>query len=255
MACSYISDIQKNNSRKVLKVRALITCSYNGTHFLGSQTQSETKNTVFGQIEHVLNEINITSKPQPSGRTDKGVHASGQTFHIDLPKFWGDTQKLKRVLNDMLPNSIKILKVKEVDDEFHARYSAKSRVYRYLIKTTDSNPFEDDFISFYKDVNFDDIVKKMPLFLGQHDFKQFMKTGSEINSTTREIYKAFAYKKDDLIVLNFEANGFLRSQIRLMVGALLKLDAQQIKEQLKCTKQHKIKPAKANGLYLAKIKY
>ncbi|WP_373070774.1 tRNA pseudouridine(38-40) synthase TruA [Sulfurimonas sp.] len=236
-------------------MRALLTCSYNGTHFLGSQTQSETKNTVFGQIEHVLNEINITSKPQPSGRTDKGVHASGQTFHIDLPEFWTDLKKLKRILNEMLPNSIKILTIKEVDEEFHARYSAKSRVYRYLIKTTYSNPFEDDFISFYKDVNFEEIQKKMPVFVGEYDFKQFMKTGSDTGSTVREIYRSFAYKHKGLIVLNFEANGFLRSQIRLMVGALLKLSESEIKEQLECTKQHKIKPALANGLYLAKIKY
>lgn len=236
-------------------MRALVTCSYNGTHFLGSQTQSETKNTIFGQIEHVLNEINITSKPQPSGRTDKGVHASGQTFHIDLPEFWTDLKKLKRVLNEMLPNSIKILNIKEVDNDFHARYSAKSRVYRYLIKTTDSNPFEDDFISFYKGIDFNVLQNKIPLFIGEHDFKQFMRTGSDTGSTVRKVYKSFAYKHNNTIVLNFEANGFLRSQIRLMVGALLKLDADQIKEQLECSKQHKIKPASANGLYLAKIKY
>ncbi len=236
-------------------MRVLVTCSYNGTHFLGSQTQSNTKDTVFGQIEHVLHEINITSRPQPSGRTDKGVHASGQTFHIDLPEFWIDLKKLKRILNEMLPNSIKVLNIKKVDDEFHARYSAKSRVYRYLIKTTDSNPFEDDFISFYKDVDFKDLQKKMPLFVGEYDFKYFMKTGSEISSSVRKIYKSYAYKHKDIIVLNFEANGFLRSQIRLMVGALLKLESSKITEQLECKKQHKIKPALANGLYLAKIKY
>ena len=236
-------------------MRALVTCSYNGTHFLGSQIQSETKNTIFGVITHVLGELNITSKPQPSGRTDKGVHASGQTFHIDLPLFWSDLKKLKRVLNEMLPNSIKILNIKEVDADFHARYSAKSRVYRYLIKTTDSNPFEDNLISFYKDANYTEIQKKMDVFIGEYDFKGFMKTGSEVGVTIRKVYRSFAYKHNDLIVLNFEANGFLRSQIRLMVASLLKLDKEQIKEQLECKKRYKIKPASANGLYLAKIKY
>jgi tRNA pseudouridine38-40 synthase len=76
-----------------------------------------------------------------------------------------------------------------------------------------------------------------------------------MSSSTREIYKAYAYKHKDILVLNFEANGFLRSQIRLMVAALLNLDAMQIKEQLECSFKHKIKPASANGLYLAKIKY
>jgi tRNA pseudouridine38-40 synthase len=155
----------------------------------------------------------------------------------------------------MLPNSIKILEVKEVESEFHARYSAKSRAYRYIIKTSDPNPFEDDFISFYKDADFEDIKNKIGLFVGEHDFKYFMKSGSDINSSVREIYRSYAYKHKDMIVLYFEANGFLRSQIRLMVGALLKLDAHQIKEQLACTTNYKIKPATPNGLYLAKIKY
>jgi tRNA pseudouridine38-40 synthase len=82
-----------------------------------------------------------------------------------------------------------------------------------------------------------------------------MKTGSDIKSTRRVIYKSFAYRHKRFIVLNFEANGFLRSQIRLMVGALLSLDSSEITEQLTCKKKHKIKPAKSNGLYLAKIKY
>jgi tRNA pseudouridine38-40 synthase len=82
-----------------------------------------------------------------------------------------------------------------------------------------------------------------------------MKSGSDIKSTTRTIYRAFAYRYKGFIVLNFEANGFLRSQIRLMVGALLNLESAQIQEQLACKKRYKIKPAPSNGLYLAKIKY
>ena len=82
-----------------------------------------------------------------------------------------------------------------------------------------------------------------------------MKTGSDINSTIRTIYKAFAYKHKDYIVLNFEANGFLRTQIRFMVSALLNLDEKEIKEKLSGKENHKIKPAPCNGLYLTKIKY
>ena len=82
-----------------------------------------------------------------------------------------------------------------------------------------------------------------------------MKSGSDVKTTTRVIYKAFAYKYKNYTILNFEANGFLYSQIRLMVGALLKLDADELLEQIECEKKHKIKPAKSNGLYLVKIKY
>ncbi len=236
-------------------MRCTLTISYNGTHYLGSQTQKSSSNTILGKLEHVLNELNINGKVIASGRTDKGVHATGQVCHIDLPEFWSDLKKLRRVLNEMLPKSIHVKSIKEVDEEFHARYSAKKRVYRYVIKEAQSNPFEDDFITFLDSVDFEKIEKNIKLFEGEHDFKYFMKTGSDINSTSRVVYKAFAYRYKDLIILNFEANGFLRSQIRLMVGALLDLDSKEILQQLKCEKKHKIKPAKSNGLYLAKIKY
>ena len=236
-------------------MRCALTMAYNGTHFLGSQIQSETSNTIFGQLEKVLLQLGIDFKVIASGRTDKGVHATGQVCHIDLPEFWDDLEKLKRVLNEMLPHAISVKNIKEVDDEFHARYSAKRRVYRYIIKEGDSNPFEDNFVTFINKINFRAIQNNIKLFVGEHDFKEFMKTGSDVSSTTRIIYKAFAYKHKGFIVLNFEANGFLRSQIRLMVGAILKLNQEQIEEKLISKSSYKVKPASSNGLYLAKIKY
>ena len=236
-------------------MRIKITLAYKGSTFLGSQIQKSSPNTVNGTLEVLLQKLNINSKVIASGRTDKGVHATGQVIHIDIPEFWNDIKKLKRVLNEMLTPSIKILQIKKVNDNFHARYDAKKRVYRYLIKDADSNPFENDFISFYKDVNFSTLEKNIKLFKGTFDFINFMKTGSEVQSTTREIYKSFAYKHKGYIVLYFEANGFLRSQIRLMVGSLLSLNAKEIQEQLNAKTKHKVKPAKPNGLYLAKIKY
>ena len=236
-------------------MRCTLCMSYNGTHYLGSQTQTETPNTIFGNLQKVLLQLGIDYKVVASGRTDKGVHATGQVCHIDLPSFWDDLKKLKKVLNDMLPSSIMIKSIQKVDDDFHARYDAKKRIYRYILKEEKSNPFENDYITFIKNINFEDIQKNIRLFIGEHDFKQFMKTGSDVNSTTRIIYKAFAYKHKGYIVLNFEANGFLRSQIRLMVGAMFKLNTQEILEQLECKNNYKIKPAPCNGLYLTKIKY
>lgn len=236
-------------------MKCSLTIAYNGTHYLGSQTQKSSKNTILGNLEHVLREINIDSKVIASGRTDKGVHATGQVCQIELPEFWSDLAKLKKVLNTMLPKSIHVKNIKKVDDEFHARYSAKQRMYRYIIKEGESNPFEDDFVTFLDSVDFDNISKNIKLFVGDFDFKNFMKTGSDVNSTCRTVFNAFAYQHNGYIILNFEANGFLRSQIRLMVGALLKLNAVEIKEQLECKKKYKIKPANCNGLYLAKIKY
>ena len=236
-------------------MRCALTLSYNGTHFLGSQTQKETNNTILGNLEATLKALGIDAKVVASGRTDKGVHATGQVCHIDLPPFWRDLKKLKRVLNEMLPKALHVEHIKAVSDNFHARYSAKKRVYRYIIKEGESNPFFDDFVTFLNNVDFKRLQDNIKLFVGEFDFKYFMKTGSDVGSTCREIYKAFAYKHKGYIVLNFEANGFLRSQIRLMVSALLTLDKDEIQKQLNCEQKYKIKPAKCNGLYLAKIKY
>jgi tRNA pseudouridine38-40 synthase len=236
-------------------MRCALTIAYNGTDFLGSQTQKSSANTILGQLENVLHKLHIESKITASGRTDKGVHATGQVCHIDLPIFWSDLKKLKKVLNEMLPSSIYIKNIKEVKNDFHARYNAKKRVYRYIIKEGERSPFEENFITFLESVDFEKIEKNIKLFQGSFDFKYFMKSGSAVKTTTRVIYKAFAYRYKEYIILNFEANGFLRSQIRLMVGALLSLNEQEIKEQLRCKKKYKTKPAKSNGLYLAKIKY
>ncbi|MEN8302635.1 MAG: tRNA pseudouridine(38-40) synthase TruA [Campylobacterota bacterium] len=236
-------------------MRVAITLSYDGTSYLGSQIQKETNNTIFGQVQKVLSQLGIDAKAVASGRTDKGVHATGQVFHVDLPPFWSNTQKLKKVLNEMLPSSTAVKHIKSVDDDFHARYSAKKRTYRYIIKESDSNPFESNYITFLNSVNFKQLESSIKLFIGEHNFEQFMKTGSDVKTTIRVIYKAFAYQHNGYTVLNFEGNGYLRSQIRLMVGALLQLSETEIKEQLECSKKHKIKPAPSNGLYLAKIKY
>ena len=236
-------------------MRIALTLSYNGTSYQGSQTQKETNNTILGRLQSVLVSIGINFKVIASGRTDRGVHATGQVCHIDLPAFWNDTAKLKKVLNDKLPLSIRVKSIQKVADDFHARYGAKKRVYRYLLKKEESNPFEEEFITFEQNLNFKELQKNIKLFIGEHDFANFMKTGSDVNSTRRVIYSAFAYKHKGLVVLHFEANGFLRSQIRLMVGALLKLNAKELKEQLSLKSKHKVKPAPSNGLYLAKIKY
>ncbi|MDD3476054.1 MAG: tRNA pseudouridine(38-40) synthase TruA [Sulfurimonas sp.] len=236
-------------------MRCALIIAYNGTNFLGSQSQKESKNTVLGALDLALKKINIQTKIVASGRTDRGVHATGQVCHIDVPQYWSDITKLEHALQKVLPTSILIKKIKVVDDTFHARYSAKKRVYRYIIKVGKSNPFEDDFITFIDEIDLFEVQKKIKLFYGTFDFKFFMKSGSDIKSTTRVIYRAFAYKHKDFIVLNFEANGFLRTQIRLMVGALLSLNKDEILDQLECRVKHKIKPAKSNGLYLSKIKY
>ncbi|SFV55470.1 tRNA pseudouridine synthase A [hydrothermal vent metagenome] len=236
-------------------MRIKLTLSYDGTEFFGSQIQKATPKTVIGTLSSILQKLGIHSIPVASGRTDRGVHATAQVCHLDLPPFWSDIKKLKETLERMLPPSIAIRRIEVVSDDFHARYSAKRRIYRYIISTKKSSPFTSRYVTHLPDATFEKLRKKIGIFEGKHDFSYFQKTGSDVKTTTREIYKAFAYKHKSYIILYFEANGFLRSQVRLMCGALLKLKKEQIEEMLKKEKHYKIKPAPPQGLYLAKIKY
>lgn len=241
-------------------MRVKITLQYNGAPYLGLQSQTKTENTVIGTLQRALLRLNINEKIVASGRTDKGVHATGQVLHCDLPQHWHNLQKLKRSLNHQLPDSIHIRRIEEAADDFHARYSAKRRVYRYILSAREPNPFEADFITFVDSVDFSALVRAIGSYVGTYDFKYFKKSGSDTENDIRTVYRAIAYRRNKNIVLTFEANGYLRSQIRMMVGFLLlvsqgKRNVGDLKAQLLCEADFKVKPAPCNGLYLAKVKY
>jgi tRNA pseudouridine38-40 synthase len=227
---------------------------------MGSQIQKSTPKTVMGIFQNALLRLGITDTAIASGRTDKDVHAMAQVLHVSLKEYWSDLKRLKNRLNHHLPDSLHVRSIKEVDDSFHARYSAKSRTYRYIISENEVNPFEARYIHFVKELDFEKISEAIRVFEGEHDFKNFMKNGSDTKSSVRKIYKAYAYKSGSKTVLYFEANGFLRSQIRMMVAFLLsisekKLTQYQLIQQLTCKEIYSRKLAPASGLYLAKIKY
>lgn len=235
------------------------TLAYDGSLFQGSQKQPNGQ-TVEDKLLKAFKKINIETNIVLSGRTDKEVHATGQVFNCLIPGYWEDFFKLKEVLNKNLPSSIKILKISKVDENFHSRFHAKSRVYRYLITTKPTTPFNDKFITYVKNVDEELIKKAIKEFIGIYDFEYFHKTGSDKDITVREIFNTVFYKYKDIYVFKFTANSYLRSQIRLMVGFLLainekKLTIEDLKKQLRLEKNIFKTPIKANGLYLAKIKY
>ena len=235
------------------------TLAYDGSLFQGSQKQPNGQ-TVEDKLLKAFKKINIETNIVLSGRTDKEVHATGQVFNCLIPGYWEDFFKLKEVLNKNLPSSIKILKISKVDENFHSRFHAKSRVYRYLITTKPTTPFNDKFITYVKNVDEELIKKAIKEFIGIYDFEYFHKTGSDKDITVREIFNTAFYKYKDIYVFKFTANSYLRSQIRLMVGFLLaindnKQSIENLKKQLKLEGHFFKLPAKANGLYLAKIKY
>lgn len=233
--------------------------SYDGSCYQGSQKQPNGL-TIEDKLLKAFKKINIETNIVLSGRTDKEVHATGQVFNCIVPDFWSDFFKLKEVLNRNLPTSIKILKVSKVKDDFHSRFHAKKRDYRYIITTKATTPFNDKFITYVPFVDEELLKKAIKEFIGVFDFKYFHKTGSDKDITVREIYNTIFYKYKDIYVFKFTANSYLRSQIRLMVGFLLaindkKLTIEDLKKQLRLEKNIFKTPAKANGLYLAKIKY
>ncbi|MFK2823906.1 tRNA pseudouridine(38-40) synthase TruA [Malaciobacter sp. WC5094] len=233
--------------------------SYDGSIYKGSQKQPE-GGTIEDELLKVFKRINIDTKIILSGRTDKEVHATGQVFNCQVPSFWENLEKLKEVLNHQLPNSIKINHISKVNNDFHARFHAKKRVYRYLVSTKPTNPFNSKYITYEPKINEQLINDAIKEFIGVHDFKYFHKMGSDKDITVREVFNASFYKYKDVYVFRFEANSYLRSQIRLMVGFLLqisrgKLSKKDLVEQLSLKKHLYKVPALANGLYLAKIKY
>ncbi len=241
-------------------MKVKLTLAYDGSAFMGSQVQTSTAQTVMGTLERALRNLGIGDTPVASGRTDRDVHATRQIVHLTLPPFWSDLDKLRALLNHHLPSALHVRRIAVVDDTFHARFGARKRTYRYLITTREPNPFEARFVTFTPTFNPQTLCEAMRLFEGEHDFIHFMKTGNDTHTSVRKIVKTRCYYHRGYWVLIFEGNGFLRSQIRLMVGFLLQinqgvLNTQMLLEQLTCKQVHSRDLAPAQGLYLCNISY
>jgi len=240
-----------------MRVKAVI--AYDGSEYKGFQKQTTTPNTITHTIEKALTSLHINSDIVGSGRTDAGVHATGQVIHFDLPKFWTDLSKLKLNLNRKL-NDIQFKHITSVDEHYHARFSAKKRLYRYVFKTKKPSIFEKKYISYYPPFKHLLLQDALDQFVGKHDFNYFHKTGSITHTTVREIYSAKYIQRGDYHFIYYQANGFLRSQVRMMVEASMKVAQEriileQLIEQIKCQKKHIDKLAPPEGLYLAKVLY
>ena len=242
---------------KETRVKAVI--SYDGSVYLGFQKQKSTTKTVTHAIEKALNSLHIKSSIVASGRTDAGVHATGQVIHFNLPGFWSDLNKLKTNLNRIL-KEIEFKHISLVKDDFHARFSAKKRLYRYVFKTSKPSVFEQKYISHYPNFDAKLLEKALACFEGEHDFNYFHKTGSITHTTVREIYKTEYKAHKGYHFIYFQANGFLRAQVRMMVEAAMlcakgEMTLKQLSEQIECQEKHTSKLAPPEGLYLARVQY
>ena len=196
-----------------------------------------------------------------TGRTDKGVHALCQYAHVDIGVNITE-KKLKRALNSNLPEDIHVIETKEVDDSFHARYQVKEKEYQYKLNMGEYNPLERNYVFQYNyKLNVEKMKEAITYFIGEHDFRAFVTDNKEKENCIRKITKANIEKKDNQLTITFKGNGFLRYQVRNMVGVLIKVGEEKISpetvekiiESKDRTKAGKTAPPE--GLYLVNIKY
>ena len=243
-------------------MKILGICSYKGTNYYGWQKQVGFT-SVQSKIEEVLSQIydmpiNITG----SGRTDAGVHAYKQYFHFVTEKE-KDLKQLAYAMNKMLPEDIHILSLEKVDDDFHARYNAKRKIYEYDILLKNKEVFNYDLAYLYPmDLDVDLLKEALKLFEGEHNYQDFTSKEEDEGNFVRTIYSIEVKQDNDLIKIRFEGNGFMRYQIRNMVGSAIavankKEDISFIKYHLQSNKNREIIAYKAPavGLYLVDVKY
>lgn len=241
-------------------MRYLMTFSYNGNYFNGYQRQTN-KKTVQGCIEKVLRDLTkeeITINA--SSRTDCLVHAINQKAHFDSNMKISVTN-LKKHLNNNLNNEIYIKNIEQVPSNFHARYSVKSKVYKYYINVGTLNIFQKDYIYQYcEKLDIKKMKKASKYLIGKHDYRAFVTASRKIENCVREITKIDFKKSKDIIEISFYGSGFLRYMIRNIVSILIKIgsnkmDVLEMKKILDSKTKCNIKPSFAGGLYLCDVYY
>jgi len=239
----------------------LFGVSYLGTNYAGWQRQDNAL-SIQEVIENALQELaGKEIEIYASGRTDSGVHAFEQCFNAKLN--FKDVNKLPYALNSKLPEDIRILWAKEVDKDFHSRFSAHKKTYVYRLKNEEvESPF-DSFMTTYLHYKLD--YEKMLLaskkFIGQHNFKAFCSTSATVPDFERTIYELNIKKTENLYEFEITGSGFLYNMVRIIVGTLVDVGRGKIKVEdidviLKSedrTKAGKTMPAK--GLILKKVTY
>ena len=243
-------------------MKILGICSYKGTNYYGWQKQVGFV-SIQSKIEEVLSQIYDTPIAiTGSGRTDAGVHAKKQYFHFVVEKE-KDLKQLAYAMNKMLPEDIYILSLEKVADDFHARYNAKRKIYEYDILLKNKEVFNYDLAYLYPmDLDIDLLKQALKLFEGEHNYQDFTSKEEDEGNFIRTIYSIEVNQDKDLIKIRFEGNGFMRYQIRNMVGSAIaiankKEDISFIKYHLDGNKKREIIAYKAPavGLYLVDVIY
>lgn len=201
-------------------MRYFFEIAYKGTNYHGWQIQ---KNTVSVQqvltekLSTILNEnVTITG----SGRTDTGVHARQQYFHVDIIQKVNALQLMNQ-LNSFLPSDISIRSIREVAASAHARFDATRRTYEYWI-INHKDPFLDDVAYRYtKYLDIENMNEAASILPGEKDFKSFSKIKTDVNHFICEVFEAKWNAKNGILIFRISANRFLRGMVRAITGTLL----------------------------------
>ena len=234
--------------------------AYDGSKFYGFQVQNKYR-TVQGEIQKALK--NICQEEiiiHGSGRTDAKVHGTKQIFHFDTKKEMPETQ-WQRAINHFLPNDIYIISSVNVNEEFHSRYSAIKKEYRYLLSMNQYSPFETNYIYQYnRPLDVEKMQEAAKIFIGEHDFASYC-SYDQYGNTIRTLYQFDVLNNNGIITFKLVGNGFRRYMVRHLVGGLIQVGSNRMtindlqllldsKGEKKCL--HKAKP---QGLYLHEVTY
>jgi len=199
-----------------------ITLEYDGTDYAGWQIQPDVV-TVQGVVEDVL--VKILKEPtrvHGAGRTDAGVHAAGQVAHFETTSAMTPAE-FERALNSLLPDDVRVVAAEEAPGGFHARYSARSRTYRYAVSYMDS-VFTRRHSYYVRDpLDVEAMRRAAALLVGEHDFAAFGNLSDDYDSTTRRVEEIRIEETLNGLEFYVTANAFLYKMVRNVVATLLRV--------------------------------
>lgn len=244
--------------------RLAMTAAYDGSDFQGWQVQPDCR-TVQEEIERAIGRISDGVRPRihGSGRTDTGVHARGQVFHVDSPRDYSE-DKWREALNGVLPADIRILEVKQAAPDFHARFDAVNKQYRYFIH---NHPVMPPDLRRYRvhvraPLNFEAMNRAVDRLRGTHDFRSFSANrGREEETTVRTLHQLRLEREGSECCVIAEADGFMYKMVRQLAGALIRvglgeLTVDDIQTLLdKPERTHAAPTASAQALFLWQVTY
>jgi len=243
--------------------RIALGVEYHGASYGGFQKQSHTPNTVQALLESAISEV--ADEPLTlvcAGRTDSGVHASGQVVHFDTLADRPQKAWIQGV-NTKLPKDIRVSWAKQVPSHFHARFSAKDRTYRYVFCVSPVSPatLSDGVTWLSQNHNFIAMQQAAQFLIGEHDFSSFRSSQCQARHARREIKYIRFFSSGAFWVMEIKANAFLHHMVRNIVGALLEVGVERqapnwLLEHRK-RKDRSLGPPTASGagLYLVKVDY